>query len=57
MLGPIPFNIFTNYTDSGVECTLSKLADTKLWGAFDTSDGQDAIQKDIALSSGPRRIA
>lgn len=48
MLGLITFNMFINDTDSGVECTLSKLVDgTKLWGAVDTPEGQDAILRDL----------
>ena len=48
VLGLITFNIFSNDTDSGVECTLSKLVDgTKLWGAVDTPEGQDAILRDL----------
>jgi len=40
------FNIFVGITDSGLECTLSKLAnDTKVCAAVDTLEGGGAIQR------------
>jgi len=56
------FNIFISdmgslsvYLDSGIACTLRRFADdTKLRGAAETTEGNDAIPRDLAGNVGPR---
>ena len=42
------FNIFINDTDSGINCTLSKIViDANLCSAVDMVEGWDAIQRNL----------
>ncbi|KAJ7412142.1 rna-directed dna polymerase from mobile element jockey-like [Willisornis vidua] len=48
VLGPGLFNIFVSDMESGLEFTLSKVAeDTKLCSAVDALEGSDSIQMDL----------
>lgn len=47
-LGLALFSVFIKDTISGIECTCSQFADgTKLSNASDTTEGQDATQRDL----------
>ena len=48
VLGLMLFNTFISDIKCRIKCTLSKFTDdTKLCGILDTSERQDAIQKDL----------
>jgi len=48
ILVPILFNIFISDSESRIECPLRRFAhDTKISGAVDMPEGQNAIQRDL----------
>lgn len=48
VMGLVLLHMFINYTDDGIECTLSKFVNkTKLSGAVDTTEVRDTIERDL----------
>lgn len=47
VLGLVLFNVYLNDSKSGMECILSKFADTKLSNTADITEGGDVIQENL----------